>query len=310
MSSMSRGLGKGLDALFQNSASDAAPTRAAETPKEVPIGALSPNAQQPRRHFADAQLEELTASIRSQGILQPILVRSAVGAAGYEIIAGERRWRAAKAAGLSSVPVIIKEMSDQEVLIAALMENLQREDLTPMEEAAGLQQLKDEFGLSQEDLAARLGKSRSAIANTLRLLTLPETARQDLANGTISAGHARALLMITDPDAQERLREHMAVTHCTVREAERIAAHWKEHGELPEDLARMTLKKSAAPSGAAPKIDPPLAALQEQMSLALAVPVMIRGKEEKGKISLSYGSKEELAALLARLGIARVTTDV
>lgn len=309
MSSMSRGLGKGLDALFQNSSGDAAPVRSAEKPKEISITALSPNPQQPRRQFADAQLEELTASIRSQGILQPILVRPAADSGGYEIIAGERRWRAAKAAGLGSVPVIIKEMSDQEVLVVALMENLQREDLTPMEEAAGLQQLKDEFGLSQEDLATRLGKSRSAVANTLRLLTLPESARQDLADGTISPGHARALLMITDPDAQERLRQHMVVSHCTVREAERIAAHWKEHGELPDDLARVTAKKSV-PSAGTPDIEPALATLQEQISLALAVPVRIKGKEEKGRISLSYASKEELAALLARLGIARVTTDV
>lgn len=311
MSSMSRGLGRGLDALFQSGGTETAPARTPDTPREdVRIDAICPNPQQPRRHFSEAQLEELTASIKSQGVLQPILVRPRPGSPGtYEIVAGERRWRAAKAAGLRTVPAVIREMNDQEVLVVALMENLQREDLTPLEEAMGLHQLKEEFGLSQEDMAARLGKSRSAIANTLRLLSLPERARQDLADGTISAGHARALLMVSDPETQDLFRQYIIAAHCTVRDAERIAAHWKEHGALPADMAIPGGQK-ASPSPAPVRPLPlPLIVIQEQLSAVLALPVTIKGKEAKGRISLAYNSKEELASLLERLGIPGDNAD-
>lgn len=316
MSANSRGLGRGLDALFQNHAEPAETTTAATPspsprnaaePRKVKLSALAPNPQQPRRHFSAQHMDELAASIKSQGVLQPILVRpmhrSADGSQDtFEIIAGERRWRAAQQAGLATVPVIVRELNDQEVLIVALMENLQREDLTPMEEALGYQQLKEEFGLSQEDLALHLGKSRSAIANTLRLLSLPEAARQDLTEGRISAGHARALLMVTDLGCQELFRQYMVSSPCTVREAESIAALWKETGALPEDLApgvpktRALRAKTASPSAA-------LASLQEQLGRVLAVPVTIKGRENKGTISVKYASKAELQALIAKLGI-------
>ena len=311
MSSMSRGLGRGLDALFQHGEVEATSVRTPSAPRdELALEALFPNPQQPRRQFVDAQLEELTSSIKAQGILQPILVRPRTGEPGtYEIVAGERRWRAAKAAGLHVVPVVVKDMNDQEVLVVALMENLQREDLTPLEEAMGLQQLKEEFGLSQEDMAGRLGKSRSAIANTLRLLLLPEKARQNLAEGTISAGHARALLMVADPESQEFFRQHMVSSHCTVRDAERIAAHWKEYGALPDDFAQSGGKKPATSSSAPLPLHESLVTIQARLSKALALPVTIKGKETKGKISLTYGSKEELDALLERLGIAGEHTD-
>ena len=316
MSAGSRGLGRGLDALFGNTADTAAtaPPATAQAgirqegtePLKVKLSALAPNPQQPRRHFPEPQMEELAASIKTQGVLQPILVRPLSRSENgttvtYEIVAGERRWRAAQKAGLTTVPVVIREMNDQEVLVVALMENLQREDLTPMEEALGLQQLKEEFGLSQEDMAHRLGKSRSAIANTLRLLSLPEAARDDLMQGRISAGHARSLLVVTDPESQETFRRYMTANHCTVREAESIAALWKETGKLPEDMTAGT--KAAAKPTAKPAQDAQIERLQERLKTALSLPVTIRGKEDKGTISLKYGTKKELVALLEKLGL-------
>ncbi|MDR3074137.1 MAG: ParB/RepB/Spo0J family partition protein [Deltaproteobacteria bacterium] len=308
MSANAHGLGRGLDALFQSTAGtltkDGSGLKPAAEPQSLSLESLVPNPQQPRRHFAEQQLEELASSIKTQGMLQPILARPMGGPGGiYEIIAGERRWRAAKLAGLSSVPVIIRDLNDQEVLIVALMENLQREDLTPMEEALGLQQLKDEFGLSQEDMAHRLGKSRSAIANTLRLLSLPDAAREDLIEGRISAGHARALLVVTEPQSQEVFRQYLVSSRCTVRDAEGIAAGWKDTGALPEEMARGS-KWSGAAKGASATQSETLRALQERIGLALALPVTLRGKETKGRLSVAYSSKEELDALLARLGFA------
>ena len=316
MSTGSRGLGKGLDALFQNNTTAASAAAATTTPPtaknnaeplQVALAALVPNPQQPRRHFAEQEMEELTASIKAQGVLQPILVRPLSHnpdgtPLSFEIVAGERRWRAAQKAGLRSVPVVVKEMNDQEVLVVALMENLQREDLTVMEEAHGLYQLKEEFGLSQEDLAARLGKSRSAIANTLRLLSLPESARGDLTEGRISAGHARALLVVTEPESQELFRQYMARSHCTVREAESIAAIWKETGVLPDDLAAGAQHPAAKP-GMKKVSEPILAAIQEKLAAALSMRVSITGKEQKGTLSVKYASKQELDSLLARFGL-------
>ncbi|CAK7000974.1 MAG: putative chromosome-partitioning protein ParB [Desulfovibrio sp.] len=308
MSATSRGLGRGLDALFQNNPVEAegavaAPVRPVSDTQKVAVTAIAPNPKQPRHHFVEAHLDELAASIKAQGVLQPILVRPVGGEEGkYEIIAGERRWRAAQKAGLSAVPVVVRNMNDQEVLIVALMENLQREDLNPMEEALGLQQLKEEFGLSQEDMAERLGKSRSAIANTIRLAGLPQMAQDDLATGKISAGHARALLSVTDPEALETFRTYLVASQCTVREAEKIAAHWKDTGSLPENMASpaVTSTQRTAKSVA---VNEALASLQERIGAALDLPVSIKGKESKGKISVSYSSKEELETLLSKLGV-------
>jgi len=316
MSVGSQRLGKGLDALFQNNsvaanmatANTATPPAQTRTePLQVALSALVSNPQQPRRYFAEQEMEELAASIKAQGVLQPILVRplshNADGTPlSFEIVAGERRWRAAQKAELLTVPVVVKEMNDQEVLVVALMENLQREDLTIMEEAFGLQQLKEEFGLSQEDLATRLGKSRPAIANTLRLLSLPEPARNDLTEGRISAGHARALLMVTEPEHQELFRQYMTTGHCTVREAESIAAIWKETGVLPDDLA-VGSQHAPAKLGAKKEPDAPLAEIQEKLTAALSMRVKITGKEQKGTLSVKYSSKQELDSLLARFGL-------
>ena len=296
MASATRGLGRGLDALFKN-------TPGSESgAKTLPLASIQPNPQQPRKHFSPQQLDELAASIQAQGLLQPILVRPLQGSPGmYEIIAGERRWRASQRAGLVEVAVVVRDMNDQEALLVALMENLQREDLTPLEEAQGMQQLKEEFGLSQEDLASRLGKSRSAIANTLRLLALPEKAREDLASGRLSAGHARALLAVSDPESQELLRAYLVHKHATVREAEDLAAAWKESGALPAHVALLETPARATP--AAPgKPQGTMTALQESLTRLLALPVSISGKESRGRISVKYNSKEELAVLLQRLG--------
>ena len=302
-------LGRGLGVLFSEAGisgeletqEPAPPVTITENAVvELPLGLIDPNREQPRKRFDEDALKQLTDSIRQSGVIQPIIVYPNAGR--YTIVAGERRWRAAKLAGLSTVPVVIKEMNDQEVLIVALMENLQREDLTPMEEALGLQQLKEEFGLSQEDMAHRLGKSRSGIANTLRLLALPEIARNDLMEGRITAGHARALLMITDAASHETFRDYMVRSHCTVREAESIAALWKETGALPDDLIPGNIK----PAGQSRQLASPdetLLALQEKLSGTLALPVTIKGKKTKGTISLKYRSKNEFGLLLEKLGL-------
>lgn len=309
MSGMSRGLGRGLDALFQNSTSENDPgtvpsPRPASDTQKIAVSAIIPNPKQPRSRFSEAPLDELAASIKAQGVLQPILVRPLGGETGkYEIIAGERRWRAAQKAGLTAVPAVVRALNDQEALVVALMENLQREDLNPMEEALGLQQLKEEFGLSQEDMAERLGKSRSAVANAIRLTGLSAAAQEDVAFGRISAGHARALLSVSEPEAADVFRAHLVASQCTVRDAEKIAAYWKEHGSLPEDMAALPRKGSASRREAATP-DAAIIALQERACRVLSMPVSIKGQDDKGKISVSYSSREELDALLARLGVS------
>lgn len=328
MAAIPTGLGKGLDALIRETSEARDPSGV----QVLPLKNIFPNPNQPRRKFNEKSLEELAASIRSQGVLQPLLVRPCGPAkpGKFEIVAGERRWRASQMAGLTEVPVLVRSFSAQDTLAAALIENLQREDLNPLEEALGLQTLKDEFGLSQEDLAKKLGKSRSAIANSLRLLALPEAARKVLAEGSLSAGHARALLGITDPQAQDRLKDLILDRHLSVREAEGLAAAWKETGSM--DFSEM-LRASAGggqnvltgsgedagesglsghQAGRIPVSDPvegkrakpqsaKLLEVQSRISSALNTSVRVTGKEDKGKISLSYNSKEELEALLIRL---------
>ena len=344
MASNHLGLGKGLDALIRET-SGAKPTDSIQT---VALRDITPNPNQPRRRFTEKALEELSASIRSQGLLQPILVRPKGDAfpGKYEIIAGERRWRASNLAGLTQVPVVIRNFSDLETLSAALIENLQREDLNPLEEAMGIQVLKEEFGLSQEDLAQRLGKSRSAVANSLRLLTLPQSFHKDLAEGRISAGHGRALLSITSERAQGYLRNLILEENLSVREAEGLASTWKETGQFqletepfpaapaaketfssvsPEEAPKDTdafvslpeehpeadaqMEEQKAPASAAKKTtkkphSAKLLEIQAKINALLHVPVRVTGKESKGKISLTYNSREELHALLSKLGQA------
>jgi len=303
MAGAPRGLGRGLDALFKGKEETAAEQ---QVPNMLPLRMLRPNPNQPRKEFAQEALEELAASIRAQGVLQPLLVRPLQDAEGsfYEIVAGERRWRASRLAGLREVPVIVREMTDMETLAVGLIENLQREDLNPMEEALGMQELKDKFHLSQEDMSQRLGKSRSAIANTLRLLQLPQNARDMLQKGTISAGHARALLAVDD-SARPVMLDRMVADMLTVREAEAMAKYWKSHGELP---TAPVPEQEAVPQGrgaARPPSDLPplLRSVQGRLGDALPVRVSVSGSEDKGKVTLSFSSREQLTALLNRLGV-------
>lgn len=294
------GLGRGLDSLIRETSTV---VEKEESLHMLPLADIVPNPNQPRKHFEQESLDELASSISSQGVLQPLLVRPMKGAdAGkYEIVAGERRWRASQLAGLSEVPVVVRSFSEQDVLLAALIENLQREDLNPIEEALGIETLRNEFALNQEELATQLGKSRSAIANSLRLLTLPLEIQTAVASGALSAGHGRALLGIEDEAARGVLKDKILQSGLSVREAEGLVSRWKTTGSFdelavgnsPEPLKPSTSAKRKLPSSER------LLAAQQQLSEALAVPVKVTGTENKGKISIAFSSQDELESVLA-----------
>ena len=309
-------LGRGLDALFRNNDNAPGQPQRQNALSLVPLASLVPNPRQPRKHFAPEALEELAASIRSQGIVQPLLVRPA-GNARYEIAAGERRWRAAQLAGLTEVPVLVRQLSDMEILAIALIENLQREDINPLEEARAMGTLRDQFGLSQEALATTLGKSRPAVANALRLLNLSAEAHDALEQGHISAGHARAVLSLGSLDAQSELLRHCIQDPLNVRDAEYAAAFWKEEGVFPwltveeDDHATIQTQAQHADQSAAlarplpqrKTKSPLLQNVQKRLRQDLKIHASISGSEARGRISLNYQSQEELYALLRRLGI-------
>ena len=298
--SSSKGLGRGLDALFGGTAPKQEPQGQESAVNQMPITALHPNPNQPRRHFDDAALRELADSIKSQGIIQPLLVRPLGGENTYQIVAGERRWRAAQLAGLKEVPVYVRQLSDKEVMAAALIENLQREDLNPIEEAEALQALRDALELTQEELASRLGKSRPAIANALRLLQLSANARADIQAGLLSAGHARCLLGIDAPIASEALRQRILSHKLTVREAEDAAAFWRGHNALPWEQE----DTSPQPRGKAPrKKSPQFKTLQINLCSSIGCKTQVSGDENSGRIAFAYGSREELEQLLQKLGV-------
>jgi len=293
MAGAQRGLGRGLDALFKNSE----PEAEKEAPNMLPLRLLQANPNQPRKQFDDEALEELAASIREKGVLQPLLVRPQVigGQNVYEIVAGERRFRASQLAGIREVPVVIRELDDMETLAIALIENLQREDLTALEEAKGLQELKDQFSLSQEELAKQVGKSRSAIANTLRLLQLPAMAQDALSTGTITAGHARAILSV-DEVARIDFLGIIVSQMLTVREAEALAASWKQHKSFtPPQEEKKESAKAEKPEA--------LKEFQTRLSTLFSSKVTMTGTEKKGKVTLSYSTEEELHDLLNKLGL-------
>ena len=272
----------------------------------LPITVLRPNPDQPRRHFDPESLRELADSIKAQGIIQPLLVRPMADNATYQIVAGERRWRAARLAGLTQVPVFVRALSDKEVMAAALIENLQREDLNPVEEALALQGLREALELTQEELAARLGKSRPAIANALRLLQLSPGAQEDLRAGRLSAGHARCLLGVNDAQAAEALRRRIISHSLTVRDAEEAAAFWRENKYLPWQLENGQPEadpQAEAPARASRK-SAQIRNLQQNLSKTLECKALVSGNERTGKITLAYGSAEELQSLLARLGVS------
>ena len=279
-----RGLGMGLSALLGSHVERSDPEFRA--PLRVPIELLQPSSLQPRRRFDEDELEGLADSIRARGVMQPLLVRPMAdnSRTGYEIIAGERRWRAAQLAGLHELPVVVHELSDREVLEVALIENVQRQDLSPLEEAEGYRRLIDEFGHTQEALASSLGKSRSHIANLVRLLGLPEGVRRLLEGGQLSAGHARALLGVSDPEAMARLVVARALN---VRQTEALA-----RADNP-----------GAPRASRPAaIDPNTVALERDLSQRLGLSVKVSPKGEGGVVTIAYSSLDQLDGLLRHLG--------
>jgi ParB family chromosome partitioning protein len=309
-----------LDALFRNEESTLGRPQSQNDVSIVSLEALVPSPRQPRKNFAPDTLEELAASIRSQGIVQPLLVRPTDDGAQYEIVAGERRWRAARLAGLMEIPVLVRPLSDMEVMAAALIENLQREDLNPLEEARALAALRTEFGLSQDELANTLGKSRPAIANALRLLNLNAEAQDALEKGHISAGHARAILSLGNLDLQSEFVQHCIQDALSVRDAEYAAILWKEEGHFPwakvgkDDHAAVQAQEQPAndAQAAVPELRQALLRktqslflqqAQKQLRQDLKIRASISGTEARGRISLSYQSQEELHVLLRRLGI-------
>jgi ParB family transcriptional regulator, chromosome partitioning protein len=283
-----KALGKGIGALLGDDEKTDVSSVA-----EVPLSALQPNPQQPRHDFDDASLKELADSIREKGVLQPILAEAGRDGA-YTIIAGERRVRAARMAGLSKIPVVVRQFSAQEKLEIALIENVQRDDLTPIEEALAYRRLMEMADLSQEQIAVKVGKDRSTIANTLRLLKLPEEAREALGSGAINAGHARALLTVVNPGDQQQLLRSIVEDGMSVREAERIAG------------AMNAGKKGAGKSGkstrAAPaRGEPELRDIEQRLIEKLGTKVEIRGSGKKGKIEISFFSTDDLERLLELL---------
>jgi ParB family chromosome partitioning protein len=282
------GLGKGLDALIPTGTGFIAqPAGDTDTTGllTVPVEKIIPNPRQPRSHFDPQALDELSQSIQEHGVIQPLLVsRDEQG--GYVLIAGERRWQASKLAGLKEVPVIVRQTTDQQNLELALIENVQRADLNPLEEANAYYQLSDEFHLSHEEIAVRVGKSRVAVTNTLRLLKLPEAALQALLDGTISEGHARALLGLANPQAQEAALKKVVENDLTVRQTEELVNKMK--GEKPQPVAK-------------PGLEPDVRELQERLEASLGTKVSLKTNKNGGIVSLYYFSNEELDALLNRL---------
>ncbi|MEQ9645892.1 MAG: ParB/RepB/Spo0J family partition protein [Sandaracinaceae bacterium] len=288
-----RRLGRGLDGMLPTAPPKAAGGEAAAPAKkaqgfEANIEDVHPNREQPRTRFDDAKLDELAASIRHLGVLEPILVRERAGQPGYEIIAGERRWRAAQRAGLKRVPVFVRELGTDEAFEAALVENLQREDLNPIETAKAFQRLVDEHGHTQESVAQRVGKDRSTIANALRLLKLPPQVLDLLEDAQLSEGHGRALLGAPDVAAMKRLAAAAGTNGWVVRETPR-RGRAEARGEKPAE-------EKAASSKSANVKD-----LEQRLSRSLGAPVAVEDKKGKGKLVVNYSSYDELDRILAQI---------
>ncbi|WP_319469922.1 ParB/RepB/Spo0J family partition protein [uncultured Pseudodesulfovibrio sp.] len=303
MTAGNRGLGRGLDALLGGVREDEQKTSDSSEVRMIPVADITPNPHQPRREFSVEALHDLSSSIKARGVLQPILIRP-LGNDKYELVAGERRLRASKLAELTEIPTLVREMTDQESLAIALIENLQREDLNAIEEALGYRQLQQQFGLSQEELSRQVGKSRSAVANSLRLLNLPDDVQKDIQKGALSAGHGRAVMTVTDAEIQSELHRRIAENGLTVRQAEAQATFWKQNGRLPgaEEIGQpVSASKSAKP--AAKPLDAKLETLQATLGELLDVKVKISGSPEKGKVTIGYGSEEGLRSFVEKLGL-------
>src|SRR3989344_139124 len=281
--SIGRGLGALISPTFSKKKPSADDTSGTQRIWMVPVSEIKPDPRQPRRNFKPEELKELAESIRQHGVLQPLLVAEKADG-GYEIIAGERRWRASQLAGLATLPVIVKEMAEGQKLEVALIENIQREDLNPLEEAFAFKRLIEEFGLTQQQVAEKVGKSRPVIANTIRLLELPEEASAALVAGKITRGQARALLSITDKAQQLEVLASMLGEKITVRELEREAQKRNEGKQ-------------------ARRRDPNLLYLEEKLREALGTKVAVTQKGEQGTVSISYYSKEELAEIVKKIAL-------
>lgn len=277
------GLGRGLESLFE----DAAPSFESDTRIEtLPLREIEPDPGQPRKTFDDETLAELSASIAEHGLLQPIAVRPKPSG-GYLIVAGERRWRASRMAGLTEVPVIVKDVTDEQAMELALVENLQREDLAPVEEAAGIRELMTRCDLTQEQAARKLGKSRSALANSLRLLSLPETVLELLKSGFITIGHAKVVLGLPTPELQEEAAQMIADNQLNVRQAEALC----------KKLAKPAKEPVAAPLPSALPVE-----VEESLKQALGSEVRVAYHDGKGKLTVHFYSDDQLKAFANLLG--------
>jgi ParB family chromosome partitioning protein len=284
-----RGLGRGLGALLASTPDDTSTAIAEhETLLDIPIDQIHVNPNQPRKLFDSNALQELTASIKTSGVIQPVVVRRVNGT--YQLIAGERRWRAARQAGLERIPAVVRDVTDAESLEMALVENLLREDLNPMEEAEAYQKLLAQFGWTQEELAHRIGRDRSSIANSLRLLRLPELLQADLRGGRLTMGHALALLSLTSTADQLRLREEILAHSWSVR--------------ATEQSARAVEAASGTPRRpkAARRRSPELVSVEDALQRALMTRVRITGTERAGTIHVAYANAEELERLAELMG--------
>ena len=283
MAAKKGGLGKGLDAIF--SENDMEDRNAAVA---ININEIEPNRAQPRKSFDDASLADLAESIAQHGVLQPLLVRPLIGG-GYQIVAGERRWRAARMAGVQEVPAVVRDLSESEVMQLALIENLQREDLNPLEEAGGYQALMEEYGFTQEDVARTVGRSRPAVANALRLLALPEDLRALVQEGKLSAGHARALLAFPDEEGMRRAARLAVEQGLSVRQLEKMAQ--AARGETAEGKPKKEKRRL-------PYYDEVERALHEHLGRRVSV----KGSQKKGTLQIEFYGQEDLAELLKLFG--------
>ena len=276
MAPKNRGLGRGLDALLFDNSLDGEESASVST---LSIGEIEPNREQPRQNFDEEALNELASSIAEHGILQPLIVRPTPDG-GYQLVAGERRWRAARIAGLTEVPVIVKTLTDSEVSVIALIENLQRENLNPMEEVEGIQKFIDEFDFTQEQAAQKLGKSRSALTNTLRLMSLPEKVRDLVSDDFLSQGHARALLGISDKSKICDAADTVISKHLSVRETEK--------------LVKSINSQSVPGSTRIHKRDPFFSEVELSISSSSGRKVSVKESKKGGKIEIEFFDKEDL----------------
>lgn len=283
-----KGLGKGLGALIPGTDKEVRPVDG----QDIEVARITANPYQPRGRFDDEKFQELVNSVRVHGVLQPVVVRTK-GDGEYELVAGERRLRAAKAAGLTRIPAVVRELTNEQSLEVALVENIQREDINAVDAALAYRRLAEEFGLSQEDLAFTVGKSRSAVANTLRLLSLPDSVKEEIRSGRISEGHARAILSVEGASRQIELCKRIVAGGLSVREAEVMAREWSRNSDGPaQNVSRETR---------AAKEDPNLIEAESQLRNLFGTKVRIVKNKDRGRIEIEFYSEDDLERLLLLL---------